>query len=415
MEVIKIMKLTLSSCASPKLLAQQAAIALAFKTATNWKFEGRWLKNLTRLLKVASGAAKAGCFGYAPHPVLEVTGRCNLNCIHCEVRGGEPKTDPSLSQIYRMIDSIATVPEFKMVALTGGEPLLRQDIYEIISYAKNVGFEVTVATNGTLISRKTAKKLSSLDVAGVAVSLDFTESKLQDEFRGMNGAWKMAIEGMKNAVKEGLYLQANISLSRLNFKELQHLLKLADELGSCVVLLYQFQPFGRGKLREELALTSSEFLKVIESVFFLQRQLKALVIPVGLPQYFAYLSDKTPLLKGMFKGCIAGNGMFYVRWYGDVWPCAFLQKSIGNVMENTALEIWTKNRLLSKIRDRHNLEEPCRSCKYRENCGGCRSRAYLMTGNIMASDPACPIINQNAGKRGASSIEGMFSYFREST
>jgi len=391
------MKLTSPFHTSPKLLAKQAAIALAFKTATSWKFESRWLKNLTRLLKVASGASKAGCFGYAPHPVLEVTGRCNLNCIHCEVRGGEPKMDPPLRRIYSMIDSIATVPEFKMLVLTGGEPLLRQDIYEIITYAKNVSFEVTIASNGTLISRKTAKKLSALDVAGVAVSLDFTNYKLQDEFRGVSGAWKMAIEGMKNAVKEGLYLQANICLSRLNFKELQPLLKLADELGSCVVLLYQFQPFGRGKSREELALTSSEFLKVIESVFFLQRQLKALVIPVGLPQYFAYLSDKTPpLLKRIFKGCIAGNGMFYVRWYGDVWPCAFLQKSIGNIMEDTAIEIWTNNIVLSKIRDRRNLEEPCRSCRYRENCGGCRSRAYLMTGNIMAVDPACPIIMRDS-------------------
>lgn len=389
------MKLTSPSCTSAKSLIQQAAIVLAFKTATNWKFEGRWLKNLNRLFKVASGANKAGCFGYEPHAVLEITGRCNLKCVHCEVRGGEPKTDPTLLNIYHMIDSIATVPEFKMLVLTGGEPLLRTDIYKIISYAKNAGFEVTIATNGTLLSRKTAKKLSALDVAGVAVSLDFIEPKLHDKFRGMNNAWKMAVEGMKNAVKEGLYLQANISLSRLNFKELQPLLKLADELGSCVVLLYQFQPYGRGKLREDLALTSKEFLKVIEHVFFLQRKLKALVIPVGLPQYFAYLSIKTPLLKGLFSGCIAGKGMFYVRWNGDVWPCAFLQKSIGNVLENTAFEIWTKNRLLSKIRNRRNLGEPCRSCKFRENCGGCRSRAYLMTGNLLAGDPACPILNQN--------------------
>jgi radical SAM protein with 4Fe4S-binding SPASM domain len=373
---------------SPKLLLKQAAIALAFKMATDWKFEERWLKNLTKLLKVASGAVKAGCFGYEPHPVLEVTGRCNLNCIHCEVRGGEPKLDPPLHQVYHMIDSIATVPEFKMLVLTGGEPLIRSDIYEIIRYAKKVGFEVTIATNGTLLTRKTAQKLSALDVAGVAVSLDFTKSKLHDKFRGMPGAWKMAIEGMKNAIKEDLYLQANITLSKLNFTELPRLLKLVDELGSCVVLLYQFEPIGRGKLIEEMTLTPKEFLNVIESVFYLQRQLKTLVIPVGLPQYFAYLCNKTPL-KSFFEGCVAGRGMFYVKWYGDAWPCAFLPIRIGNVLKNTALEILTKNELINKIKNRINIEEPCRSCKYRENCGGCRSRAYLMTKNLLAADPIC--------------------------
>lgn len=374
----------------PSLIFRQAATALAFKTATGWRFEGRWLRSLGKLLRVAAGARYGGCFGYEPHPVLEVTGRCNLNCIHCEVKGGEAKIDPPLTQVCEMIDSIATVPEFRMLVLTGGEPLVREDIYEIIKHARDVGFEVTIATNGTLISREVAKRLSTLGITGVAVSLDFLEPELQDRFRRVEGAWERAMEGMRNAAKEGLYLQVNITLSRLNFHELPKLLELADELGSCVVLLYQFQPFGRGAQKERLALTPPEFLEVIETVASLQRKLKTLVIPIGLPEYFAYLSKKTPLGR-MFKGCIAGRGMFYVKWYGDVWPCAFLQTSVGNVLEKPALEIWRRNELLVKLRDRNNLEEPCRSCRYRENCGGCRSRAYLLTGNPLAADPACPL------------------------
>jgi len=194
---------------------------------------------------------------------------------------------------------------------------------------------------------------------------------------------------MENAVREELYLQVNITLSRLNFHELPQLLRLADELSSCVVLLYQFQPFGRGSSKEKIALTPIEFLKVIETVASLQRELKTLIIPVGLPEYFAYLSDKAPVLSKMFRGCIAGRGMFYVKWYGDVWPCVFLQTSVGNILEKSALEIWRESELLVKLKDRSNLEEPCRSCRYRENCGGCRSRAYLLTGNPLAADPAC--------------------------
>ena len=375
----------------PTLIARQAAIALSFKMATGWKFESRWLRSLGNLLRVAAGAKFAGCFGYEPHPVLEVTGRCNLNCIHCEVRGGEFNADPPLSQVYKMIDSIATVPEFRMLVLSGGEPLIRPDIYEIIKYARDIGFEITIATNGTLISKETAKKLSSLGITGVAVSLDFIEPELHDKFRGTCGAWNKAIEGMKNAVEENLYLQVNITLSRLNLHELPQLLHLADELGSCVVLLYQFQPFGRGALRENIALTPMEFLRVIETVASLQRDLKTLVVPVGLPEYFAYLSEKVSPLSRLFRGCIAGRGMFYVKWNGDVWPCVFLQVSVGNVLEKPALEIWNENELLNKLRDRNNLEEPCKSCKYREKCGGCRSRAYLITGNPLAADPACPL------------------------
>ncbi|RLE48045.1 MAG: hypothetical protein DRJ31_07935 [Candidatus Methanomethylicota archaeon] len=383
---------------SPELIMRQAATALAFKTATGWKFEDRWLKSLGKMLKVAAGAKAAGCFGYEPHPVLEVTGRCNLKCPHCEVKGGEVEEDPPLTRVYKMIDSIATVPEFKMLVLTGGEPLIRQDICEIIKYAKDAGFEVTIATNGTLISKELAKKLSSLDITGVAISLDFIEPELHDKFRGMPGTWEKAMEGAKNAVEEGLYLQINIALSKLNLHELPQLLRLADDLGSCVVLLYQFQPYGRGSSKKELALTPQEFLKVIEETAELQKELKTLVIPIGLPEYFAYLSTKTPPLNKMFRGCIAGRGMFYVKWYGDVWPCAFLQLSIGNILKEKAAKIWSENELLNKLRDRNNLQEPCKTCKYRENCGGCRSRAYLLTGDPLAADPICPFtLNRNLG------------------
>nr|MDO8043216.1 radical SAM protein [Candidatus Baldrarchaeota archaeon] len=375
----------------PSLIIRQMAAVLAFKTATGWRFEERWIKSLNRLLKVASGARFAGCFGYEPHPVLEVTGRCNMKCIHCMVRGGEARRDPPLKTVYRMIDSISTVPEFRMLVLTGGDPLLRPDIYEIIRYARDTGFEVTIATNGTLITREAAVKLSSLEVTGVVISLDFVEPELHDKFRGVPGTWKRTIEGAKNAVEEGLYLQVNITMSKLNLQELSQLLRFADELGSCVILLYQFQPFGRGALRENLSLTSAEFFKVIKTVASLQKNLKTLVIPVGLPEYFAYLSMKTHVLGKMFKGCIAGRGMFYVKWYGDVWPCVFLQKKIGNVLKEPAIEIWEENELLNKLRDRNNLEEPCKSCRYREVCGGCRSRAYLLTGNPLGADPECPI------------------------
>lgn len=378
----------------PTLILKQATAAIAFKKSTGWKLGGRWIGSLNKLLKVAAGARLAGCFGYAPHPVLEVTGICNLKCKHCEVRGGEVDNHPRLAQLFRMIDSIATVPEFRMLVLSGGEPFTRKDIYEVIKYARDIGFEITIATNGTLISRETAEKLYHLDIGGVAISLDFIEPELHDNFRGVKDTWMKAMEGLKNSAKAGLYLQVNITLSKLNYHELEQLLLLSDKLNSHVVLLYQFQPFGRGREVESLALTPSEYLKVIKTIIKLQRQLETLIIPIGLPQYFAYLSNKAPTLSKMFTGCIAGRGMFYVKWYGDAWPCAFLQIKVGNVLEEPAIEIWKRNELLIKLRDRGNLKEPCRSCSYRESCGGCRSRAYLLCGDPLAADTGCPFVNK---------------------
>jgi len=373
------------------LTVRQAKIGLTFKVTTGWKFKGRWLRSLAKILKATAGAKAIGCFGYEPHAVLEITPRCNMRCIHCEIRGGEVERDPPLKNVLKMIDSIATVPEFRMLVLTGGDPLMRADLCQVIRYAKDVGFEVTIATNGTLITKKMAKKLSSLDVTGNAISLDFIEPKLHNRFRGVSGAWEKTIEGARNTVREGLFLQVNITLSKLNFHELPQLLHLADRLGAHIVLLYQFQPFGRGSFKQDIALSALEYLKVIKTVSSLQNELETLVVPVGLPEYFAYLAaNGTSLLRNMLKGCLAGRGMFYVKWYGDVWPCVFLQTSVGNVLEKPAIEIWRNSKLLINLRDRGNLGEPCRSCSYVENCGGCRSRAFLFTGNPLEADPMCP-------------------------
>jgi radical SAM protein with 4Fe4S-binding SPASM domain len=380
----------LYSLSESSLIIKQIATALTLRRATGWRM-GRWISSLNRLFRVAAGAYGAGCFGYPPHPVLEVTNRCNMRCIHCEVRGGEVRMDPPLENVFKMIDSIATIPEFKMLVLTGGDPLMNSNILEIIDYARSYGFEIVVATNGTLISENMARELSRRWVAGVAVSLDFIEPKLHDYFRGVPGTWIRTMEGVRNSLREKLYLQVNITISKLNLHELPSLLYLADMLGAHVILLYQFQPFGRGlKINSEM-LGRSEFLKVIETTINIQKKLNALIVPIGLPEYFAYLSGKVD--SRLIHGCIAGKGMFYVKWYGEVWPCVFLQVGIGNIIKEPAVKIWRGNKILAKLRNRENLEGPCKSCIHREICGGCRSRAYLLTGNIFASDPLCPFIN----------------------
>jgi len=358
-----------------------------------------WLKHLPQLFKVAAGARGIGCFGFPIHPVFEVTPRCNLRCKHCHVRAGAGiYGELSTEDAKRVVKSLAEVPEFRMLVFTGGEPLVRQDIYELLAYATSLGFNTVVATNGTLITPEAARALKESGTMGIATSIDSTDPEEHDAFRGVKGAFEKTLKGIENARQAGLYLQINISISRYNLEELEELLLLADRLEAEVVLLYQLVPMGRGEEIMEAALQPEEFGQVIERTQRIQGRIRPVVVPVALPEYFVYLTKRLRLspriASWFFKGCIAGRGMFYIKSNGDVWPCAFVPIKAGNILETSALDIWRNGEAFVKLRDRGNLEEPCRSCPYREVCGGCRGRTYAYTHELFAADPGCPFVEQ---------------------
>jgi len=387
----------------PNLLAKQVAALMSFKQATGWPGIDRWIPKLGRLFRVSAGAIGIGCFGFPIHPVYEVTAACNLRCKHCHASGGKPGTDElGTEQAKLVIRHLADVPEFRMLVFTGGEPLVRPDIYELMSYASRIGFYVVVATNATLITKEIARRLKESGVEGIAASIDFIDPKQHDDYRGVANAFNAALNGIKNASKEGLYIQINITVSKRNFNQVRELLLLADSLEACVVLLYQLIPVGRGLTIVDETLNSVEFLALMRELHEVQKDVKPVVVPVGLPEYFPYLINKAGILSrsssSLFKGCIAGRGMFYIKPNGDVWPCAFIPLKAGNVLKQSALEIWRDSMVFRMLRDRSNLKGDCRDCKYRENCGGCRARALAYTGDLFASDPECPLL-RGLGKK----------------
>lgn len=386
----------------PTLVLRQVASLFRFKSLTGWPGLSRWTSNVKTLFHVAAGAISIGCFGFPIHPVYEVTAACNLRCKHCHARGGKPLPDElDTEKAMLVIKRLSEVPEFRMLVFTGGEPLVRPDIYELISYARSLGFSVVVATNATLINRSVAKKLRDIGVEGIAASLDFINPSQHDDYRGVKGAFKAAIRGISNAAAEELYIQINITLSRRNLDQLIPLLKLSDKLGAHVVLLYQLIPVGRGAEIINEALSRDEFLKVLEELKRIQSEIKPVVVPVGLPEYFAYLHNGSPppkLSSTLFSGCIAGRGMFYVKPNGDVWPCAFIPISAGNLLVKSALEIWRNSPVFKALRDKSNVKGYCATCKYLDICGGCRARALAYTGDLFAPDPMCPLIKESLNK-----------------
>ncbi|MCX8205303.1 MAG: radical SAM protein [Candidatus Nezhaarchaeota archaeon] len=384
----------------PTLALRQLAIgaSLALMTRASPGTAASWLRRLPRLLKGLGGMVKLGCFGCHPHIVWEVTLKCNLKCLHCEVGGGEERYEElETGEALSLIDSLAELKEFRVLVLSGGEPLLRGDLFKIISYARDVGFSVFIATNGTLINRRVAKLLRHYDV-GVVVSLDATTPSVHDYIRGVLGAFNRCVEGLRSLRSEpGLWAHLNITASKINVDEVPKLLDYSDALGAITDFVYSFVPAGRGGRVAGVELEEGEMLQLLEAISSRQRRIRAIVAPVALPQYWAYLSTRAGLrsrllveaLSQLFCGCIAGSGMIYVKPNGEVWPCPFLQIPLGNALEGVA-RVW-RGEALSSLRDRSRLKGRCGSCTYRQLCGGCRARAFLSTGDYLEQDPKCPL------------------------
>ena len=381
----------------PSLLARQFTALLTLKKACGYKFNGRLVNNLSKLLKISSGAKAYGCFGYMVHPVYEVTAKCNLKCIHCHARGGLPYPgELDTASAKKAIYNLTSMQDFRMLVFTGGEPLLRDDVFELTRYADELGFNIVYATNGTLINEKIAHKMVESGVVGVAISLDSIKPSKHDWFRGVRGAWKKALEGIKYSRDAGMYIQINITVSKMNYNEIPDLLRFSDDLGAQVVLLYHFIPFGRGEIYRKLSLTPKQYAVLLRRIAEIQGEIETIIAPISLPSYYAYIVAKSgippEIARKWITGCTAARGMFYIKPDGEVWPCPFLPVSGGNIVEKTAVEIWN-SRIFRKLRDRDNLDEPCRSCRYREVCGGCRARAFIKTGDPFAADPSC-ILNK---------------------
>ncbi len=380
----------------PDLLVKQLRSALLIRKLTGWSQLPWWTTQAGKIFQIAAGCQGIGCFGYPVHPVWEVTSRCNLTCDHCHARGGEDQKADELTTVEakeRVIDRLAEVSDFKTLVFSGGEPLVREDLFELIAHAKARGFYPLIATNATLITPDVAQRLKRAGLLGIAASIDSLKDDVHDSFRKMKGALRLAKQGIANASAQGMYIQINITASKINKEELPELLAFADELRAHVILLYQFIPCGRGEESSQLEFDAKEFREEILQAGKIQKNLHPVIAPVGLPEYWALhnVLNNGGRATDMLRGCICGNGMFYIKPNGDVWPCAFVPISGGNLKTMTPMDIWDKSELFLKLRDRNNLKGICHECGQREGCGGCRARALAHTGDLFGEDSRCAL------------------------
>ncbi len=349
---------------------------------------------------------------YAPFMVVwDFTRQCNLRCKHCYANATPYRSSDELTleekyEVLRQLDEAGVAA----ISFSGGEPLISKDFWDIAKKASELGFFVSVATNGTLISEKVAQRLKEIGVRYVEVSIDSADPDKHDEFRGVKGAWQRSINGIKNAKRAGISVGIATTVTKMNYKYLPEIIKLARDLEVDRVIAFNFIPTGRGKEIIEMDLTPKEREEVLNYLYkelnkgkmqvFSTAPMYAVVslqhIDEGgklTPTHFAELSVPEEYLAEGFAlaeflgGCGAGRIYCSIERNGDIQPCVFLPITVGNVLKDGFLNVWHNNEILEKLRDRENYA--CSDCPYRYICGGCRARAYAYYGDISGPDPSC--------------------------
>jgi radical SAM protein with 4Fe4S-binding SPASM domain len=366
----------------------------------NWEKLPHWLASHSlRSIPVSNGATGMGCIGYPGHPVWEVTSACNLRCIHCHAVSGEP--DPqelTTDEGKRLIDQIASMGEFRTLIYTGGEPLVRRDIFELLRHSQSAGLVNIIATNGTLIDEETAWKLKDHGVACNAISIDAADPGVHNYIRNKPDAFDLALRGMEATKKAGIMLQINTTAMEYNIPHLEKLIDFVEAQNAGIMLMYQLVAVGRGEKIKSATLKKSANRGLCEMVSAKQKKVKTVIEPVAGPQYWPYLLEKKGIKSGwklrmagnFFHGCAAGRGFVYIKANGDVWPCPFVEVSGGNVRDESFPSIYNSSGVFRDLRSRETkLRGLCGECDYKTVCGGCRGRALAYSGDYLAEDPRC--------------------------
>lgn len=311
----------------------------------------------------------------------ETTSACNLHCSYCRASAtskqsqGELDTDEALS----FIDQVT--PLKPMIILSGGEPLLRPDIFLLAKHAASQGLRVSLATNGTLLSPETVAKIASSGVSRVSISLDGSTPRKHDASRGQ-GSYILALEGIKN-LRGKVDFQINFTITKKNADEVQPIFDLAESLEAKALHFFFLIPTGRGKEEDQLSSKRQE-----ELLFQIDQEMsrRDLEVQVTCAPQFARIAQAR--VGKRIGGCLAGTSFVFVSRRGDVYPCGYLPMIAGNIREQSFGEIWENSPDLLALRERR-LKGKCGECKYLGTCGGCRARAFAEYGDYLESDPLC--------------------------
>jgi len=331
----------------------------------------------------------------------EVTRSCNLACKHCRA---EAHLDPYPGELDtdRAKALIDTFPETgsPIIIFTGGEPLLRPDIFELVSHANAKGLRCVMAPNGTLITAENAAKMRESGIQRCSISIDGPDAASHDEFRGVPGAFEGAMRGIQHMKDAGVEFQINTTVTRNNLPVFKEIFTLCKDLGAAAWHIFLLVPTGRAAEIEEQVIGAEEYEQVLNWFYDFRKQTDMHLKATCAPHYYRIMRQRakeegvavTPDTFGMdalSRGCLGGTGFCFISHTGVVQPCGYLELDCGNINQTPFPEIWRSSPQFLKLRNPADYEGKCGVCEYHRVCGGCRARAQTMKGHYLKEEPLC--------------------------
>ncbi len=388
-------------------------------SVTKLLFATDYFGDSLRYTKDAHKAKNGAGEGMGPVVVWNSTRTCNLKCRHCYMNSDARKYQDELTtaEAKKFIDDLADF-HVPVLLFSGGEPLIRPDFFELAEYAEKKGVRPTLSTNGTLITREAARRIKDIGVGYVGISLDGLQD-VNDEFRGHEGAFQAAMEGIENCVAVGQRVGLRFTINHHNIQELEHIFDFIERENINRVCFYHLVYSGRGSQMMDEDVTAEESRRAMDIIIrrtrdFEERGLKKEILTVdnhcdGVYMYLKALKEGRVELAAQIQKYISMNGgnrsgiaFGEVDPMGYVHPDQFTQHhTFGNVRERAFGDIWTDtaNPIMRGLKDRKPLlKGRCAKCKFLNNCNGnFRTRAEARTGDFWESDPSCYLTDEEIG------------------
>jgi heme b synthase len=350
----------------------------------------------------------------------EITRRCNLRCVHCRSSSEaivKEHPDFPTEEAYRVLDDISSYAS-PVVVLSGGEPLMRKDVFDIARYGTGKGLRICLATNGVLVNDERCESIRESGIKIVSLSLDGSRAEVHDDFRNQKGAFDGTIRAAGLFKKHGIEFIINSSFTRRNQEEIPKVYKLARELGATAWYMFMIVPTGRGEDIMNELISKEDYEKLLEWHYDMEKDEKDILVrPTCAPHYYRIVLQKSKeegsrferrslkFSTGGAKGCIAGQVICLIDVDGNVLPCSYFPKAAGNIREQSFKDIWENSALFRDMRDFKSYKGRCGSCEFVNVCGGCRARAYAITGDYMDEEPFCTYVPVRMKKEAAARPE----------
>jgi AdoMet-dependent heme synthase len=352
-----------------------------------------------------------------PHIVAwESTVACNLACVHCRASAQtEPAADElTTAEVFDLIDQLADFGQANfgppIFVVSGGEPLMRPDIYDIAAYGTRQGLRVAVSPNGTLLTQEAVSNLIEAGVRRISVSIDGSTAARHDAVRGVPGAFEGAMQGLNRCRAAGLGFQLNTTVMRQTRDDLAAVRDLAVRIGAEAWHVFMLVPTGRGKIDDEVS--PEEYEAILDEIYAMTLS-SPIPIRVTCGPHFQRIvaQNRRRSVQGeapnlvrprgnghgrhpgsldrTTRGCLAGDGYCFISHRGDVTPCGYFPVVAGNVRQQPLAEIYTESALFRALRDLEGYHGKCGACEFLKVCGGCRARALSLSGDYLAEEPYC--------------------------